>query len=339
MKLCEVPYDFSINILEEKLREYKPRNILIQSANGLKKYIPLLVEYIGKILPQSNILVSDSPTYGGCDVAEQEAILVNADVVIHVGHAKYHEPKVNVIFIEARSKLEVNNNVLSSLVSLIENRGIKSVSIVSTIQHIHEIVKVKNFLEENNLKVIIGPPVGYSRYYGHVLGCEYSPALRVNDAVEGHVIICGGAFHPIGLGLATGKPVIKVDPYENRVIDFTTVVDRILKLRYYTIYRALDAKRFGVIVGSIPGQYRPNLIEYILSKIRSKGLEAHIIVSERTTLDSMMNIDSNSIDAYIVTSCPRLPIDDLSEFHKPVLTPGEAKMVLDTGIEEYVFPW
>ena len=143
MKLREVPYDFSINILEEKLREYKPRNILIQSANGLKKYIPLLVEYIGKILPQSNILVSDSPTYGGCDVAEQEAILVNADVVIHVGHAKYHEPKVNVIFIEARSKLEVNNNVLSSLVSLIENRGIKSVSIVSTIQHIHEIVKVK----------------------------------------------------------------------------------------------------------------------------------------------------------------------------------------------------
>jgi Diphthamide synthase subunit DPH2 len=53
----------------------------------------------------------------------------------------------------------------------------------------------------------------------------------------------------------------------------------------------------------------------------------------------MRDVDSEWFEAFVVTSCPRLPVDDLYEYEKPVLTPGEAFMALQGRLEPYMFPW
>ncbi len=145
-------------------------------------------------------------------------------------------------------------------------------------------------------------------------------------------------FHPLGLYLATRKPVIKLDPYTARIEDVTEYGERIYKKRLYKIIQAMDSKTWGIIVGLKTGQYRPWLIERLKKLLEEKDLKYYLLVYDRLEKDSLRALPQN-IEAFIVTSCPRLPIDDLGDFEKPVLTPGEAIMALTGKLEPYRFPW
>ena len=115
--------------------------------------------------------------------------------------------------------------------------------------------------------------------------------------------------------------------------------ERTLRIRYKKMLDAMDARRWGVVVGEEPGQYRPWLINKITGLLRKRGLEYMIIMGRKTDREFISNNDSEWFQAFVITSCPRIPIDDLQDYHKPVLTPGEALMVLQGNIGRYRFPW
>ncbi len=119
----------------------------------------------------------------------------------------------------------------------------------------------------------------------------------------------------------------------------TGEVNRILKIRYSKILKAMDAKNWVIIQGVKVGQNRPLMVRYFEKKLKERNNGVFIVTNKVLNADNLRNIDRRYIDAYIVTSCPRLPTDDLFEFEKPVLTPGEAKMIIINKLEPYIFPW
>jgi len=78
--------------------------------------------------------------------------------------------------------------------------------------------------------------------------------------------------------------------------------------------------------------------EYFEKKLKEKGYNIYVFLNRVLTKDVLRNL-SPSLDVFLVTSCPRLPIDDLYDFEKPVLTPGEAKMIILNNFDKYIFPW
>lgn len=146
-------------------------------------------------------------------------------------------------------------------------------------------------------------------------------------------------FHALGVGLTTRKPIVKLDPYTSKNEDLTDEVYRILKIRYGKIMKALDSRNWAIIQGVKTGQNRPLMVKYLQKKLEEKGYKVFIITNRSLNVDALRNIDNPEIDSFIVTSCPRLPIDDLFEYEKPVLTPGEAKMIIFSKLDEYIFPW
>ena len=62
-------------------------------------------------------------------------------------------------------------------------------------------------------------------------------------------------FHAAGIALSTKKPTYVLDPYFNELRDVTKFAETLEKKATLTIFKAADAKTFGVIVGLKEGQF------------------------------------------------------------------------------------
>ncbi|BCU69475.1 diphthamide biosynthesis enzyme Dph2 [Stygiolobus caldivivus] len=331
-------YDFEIGKTLEEIKNRHAKRVLLQFPEGLKPFSIKVVSELREKLPDVEFIVSTEPSWGACDVAEDEATTLKVDLIIHYGHTPYtwYYPKFPTVFIEVRSNLTISDEQVRDLVSILRDKyGARKLSLTATIQHVQLIKVLKSKL--NEFQVLVGKPSSPFMYDGQVLGCDYKSAQNVEADV--YLNISGGLFHALGVGLATGKPIIKVDPYTGKNEDLTDEVYKILKVRYGKIMKALDARTWVIIQGVKTGQNRPLMVKYFEKKLTERGYKVYVISNRSLSKDTLRNIDNSEVDVFMVTSCPRLPIDDLYDYEKPVLTPGEAKMIISGNLDKYIFPW
>ncbi len=323
-----------------------PKVVLLQLPPGMRQYANTVAECIEEILG-SKIIVQLDPVYGGCDLFYPQAReLLDADLIVHIGHTPYptdiSSPKsmprgVRTIFLPALSKTNPTTSQIKVAAEILRSYGAGRPVVVSTAQHVHMLQDVMRALEGLGLKPVV--PKGVEPYFldGQILGCDYRLARSVRDA-DSYIYVGGGLFHPLGLYLATQKPTVQVDPYTGRTEDITPIGERTLKVRMYKVMKAMDAKNWALIIGLKTGQYRPWLTSLLGKQLRMTGRKYRLYASDRLTLEDLRSLPPEH-DSIVVTSCPRLPIDDLADFEKPVLTPGEAFMAIEGKLEPYRFPW
>ncbi|MCE4612744.1 MAG: diphthamide biosynthesis enzyme Dph2 [Desulfurococcales archaeon] len=349
-RLEGVPYEFGLERVIEEVRRLSAKRIVLQLPDGLKQYSHYIYDCLVESLGEVEVYIHGDHNYGGCDLQYGQLVFsIRPDVILHIGHTPYPgslsnelvEPPrvagVRVIYVPAQSKLEITNELLEDLSTLLQEKGISRVGISTTSQHVGQASKVSNFLALRGFEV--APPKSAPPYLSDYqsLGCDYR--LQRGLKVDAFVYVGGGVFHPLGLYLATLKPVIKIDPYESRVTDLSAEGEKLYKSRLFKVSQAFEAKTWAIVVGIKTGQYRPWLVASLKKEIEARGLKYYMIASENLDRDSLASIDSPQIDAFVVTSCPRLPTDDYWNYHKPVLTPGEAFMALRKTLQPYRFPW
>ncbi|MDD1774975.1 MAG: 2-(3-amino-3-carboxypropyl)histidine synthase subunit, partial [Methanobacterium sp.] len=127
--------------------------------------------------------------------------------------------------------------------------------------------------------------------------------------------------------LSTNKKVIIADPYHNEARSIDEFTDRIIRIRFAKIEKARSAEKFGIIVSSKKGQNRIELAHKLKDLIAKQGKEAYIIYLDLVTPDLL--VPYRELDAFIITACPRIAIDDANLYKKPLLTPEELYIVLD----------
>jgi 2-(3-amino-3-carboxypropyl)histidine synthase len=332
--LKEPPYDFEIEKIADVILRGGYKKILIQMPDGLKIYSKYIRDEIVKRVGNVEIVFSGDSAWGSCLLDDVEAARGGYDLLVHIGHIEYpyYKSSHRTLFIPAYSRLSISEDLISKLFDALDLYKINSVGVVSTIQHIKLLPEVLKVLS-TRYKVFKGSGLGA------VMGCEYSSAIAISRYVDAYVIISGGVFHGLGLGLSVlGKPVIKLDPYESKVVDLTKEIDKILRIRIHKIHEASEARNW-VLIDGVKGQNRSWFRRYLEHLIKSRGGDYIVYVSENITKDLLINIDSSWVDAYIILACPRIPIDDLYDFYKPVLTPAEARMILTGKKDRYYFPW
>ena len=341
----DVPYLLEVD--EAAAGSLRGLTAVLQLPDGLKPFSEELAECLESRLGASIIIQADS-VYGACDLQYPElAASIRPHAILHVGHTPYPEalgypplsrppqaPKV--VFVAARYVGRPSGAAIKEAARIAREHGAKVVGLVTTAQHTHIYGEVASALEGEGLKVKRGLSALPYFEEGQIIGCEYSMAPR---GVDAYVYLGGGEFHPVGLYLATLKPVIKVDPYRDEASDVTPEGERVYRVRLDKVRRAFDASRWGVVVGTKTGQYRPWLVERLVSLMRSRGLSYRLIAGSRITPEVIANLDSRWYEAFVVTACPRIPIDDMEDYPKPVLTPGEAVMAITRSLEPYRFPW
>jgi len=265
--------------------------------------------------------VSADPCYGACDLPIQEAEILNVDLIIHYGHSeilKEAQKRIKILYVEAKSNLDIGKVVEKSLPFLKEYRNI---GLVATVQHVHKLEEAKKILEKNGKKVFIGSASGLVKYDGQVLGCDCSTAEKIKDKVEVFLYIGGGIFHPLGVFYTTKKPVIIVDPYTEKILNVKEIGEKFLKRRNTIITKFSQAKNVGVLVGLKFGQSNPQLAEKICKKLRREGRNPVLICLREIIPENLDNFPQ--VEAFVNTACPRVGFDDDFKFRKPIISVKE----------------
>jgi 2-(3-amino-3-carboxypropyl)histidine synthase len=267
-------------------------------------------------------LISADPCYGACDIATLEAEELAADLILHFGHAKMlkHE-KTPTLYIEARSTVNVEAAVTQALPLLAKY---SKIGLATTIQHVQTLDAARESLVRAGKIVVVGD-AGRLNYPGQVVGCDFSNVKSVAADVDAFLFLGGGKFHAIGVALATSKPTVVADPYDNTAYAVDDEAKKILKQRWASIQQAENAKTVGVLVSLKPGQKRLDEALKIKETLEKMGKTALIFALREIQPDVMMEFPN--VDAYINTACPRISVDDASKFRKPMLTINEFKVL------------
>ena len=324
-----------------KKGEGKYRKVLLHAPDGLRNQLLTVAEKIS-YETSVEVIISGERSFGSCDIPFYEAEKLEADLIIHIGHTPfpYSEESslesliIPVKYFQVYDDRRVNKELYNQVKKFLA--PYKKVGVVFSIQYYKQFKRIVSHLKDDGWTVEIGKTGFRKMKKGQVLGCHITSAKNISDKVEVFLTVSGGMFHALGVALWTGKPTYLVDVPANKVVDTAKEVRRIRAIIAYKIYEAEKAERFGVIVSTKIFQYNMKIARYIVNELRRRDKTAHLIVLREVSSDNILYFPS--IDAFIQTACPRISIDDLHIFSKPMLNIEQFMILIGQKKFEEIYP-
>ncbi len=225
---------------------------------------------------------------------------------------------METVFVPVEYKKPLSDEFMEKVAEISCNK----VGIFTTIQYLNQLSQLEEFLKSKGKEVFIGNPTYRAVKKGQVLGCDVTSPLSVSKYVDCYIYLGSGYFHSISLSLELDKPIFQANPVTEIVNPVNqSEVERYKKLRKETISKAKKAKVYGILVCTKPGQYALGLAKELKKKIEAKGKKAYIFMFETLSPESLL--DFPNIEAWVNTACPRIAIDDIERFDRPVINPGD----------------
>ena len=324
-----------IVIDEERIfKEIENKEPTSVSLNGPDGMLPQIQETAIKITEKFGIpayILADT-TWGTCDLNSNGSKILGAEIQFNIGHTINTELfEKNLILINAFDDVDFDT-VAKKCPEILKG---KTISLVTDSQHLHQVDKVKKILTQNGIIVKIGKGKGQLND-GQVFGCEFYPATDLKKEVDAYVFLGQSNFHAAGIALSTNLPTFILDPYFNEVREITEFAQKLKKKATLAIYKAAEAKSFGVIVGLKEGQLSKVFALKIKKELEDEGKKVQLFALTDITNERLKNF--KGIDAFIQVACPRISIDN--QFDKPLLSTPQAnallKILRNESIEEYL---
>jgi diphthamide biosynthesis enzyme Dph1/Dph2-like protein len=160
----------------------------------------------------------------------------------------------------------------------------KGLGLVTTIQFLDELPKIKKFLEQKGKKAEIG---------GQIIGCNVKNAEKIKDKIDAFLYIGTGHFHP-GALLDLGKDVYLAN---GKKVE--------LKKSKGLLAKFHASNNIGVIVSTKPGQQRLKWADELKEKYKNKNF--YIFVCDSLDFTQLENFPF--IECWVNTACPRIADD------------------------------
>ena len=303
----------------KEIEDKKPASISLNGPDGILPQVQATATKVSKKYGIPAYVLADT-TWGTCDLNSNGSKVLGAEIQFNIGHTINTESlEENLVLIDAFDDVEFDSVALKCKEVL---HG-KTVSLVTDSQHLHQVDKVEKILSGSGIKVRIGKGKGQLND-GQVFGCEFYPATELKEKVDAYVFLGQSNFHASGIALSTGLPTYVLDPYFNEVREITEFAQRLKKKATLAIYKAAEAKTFGVIVGLKEGQLSKVFALKIKQELEKEGKEVQLFALTDITNERLRNL--KGIDAFVQVACPRISTDN--QFDKPVLSKPQANALL-----------
>ena len=311
-------------VIDEKriFKEITDKNPASVSLNGPDGILPQVQETAKRITEKFDIpaYVMADTTWGTCDLNSVGSKVLGAEIQFNIGHTINTESiEKGLILIDAYDDVEFDSVAKKCADEL---KG-KTISLVTDSQHLHQVDYVERILTENNITVKIGKGRGQLND-GQVFGCEFYPVTALKKEVDAYVFLGQSNFHASGIALSTNLPTYVLDPYFNEVREITEFAQKLKKKATLAIYKAAEAKSFGVIIGLKEGQLSKVFALKIKKELEKEGKQVQLFALTDITNERLRNL--KGIDAFIQVACPRISTDN--QFDKPVLSSPQANALL-----------
>ena len=315
----------------DEIQKRRPSSVALNGPDGI---LPSVQETASKIMKRFGIpaYVLADTTWGSCDLNSNGAKILSAEILFNIGHTINMQTfDDNVILVDAFDDITFEK-VAKKCIDILKG---KTVSLITDSQHLNQIEKVNKVLSNGGIKVIIGKGKGQLND-GQVFGCEFYPATETAPKVDANVFLGQSNFHAAGIALATNKPTYVLDPYFNEVREVSEFAQKLQKKATLAIYKAAEAKTFGIIVGLKEGQLSKTFALKFKRELEKEGKEVQLFALTDITNERLNNL--KGIDAFIQVACPRISTDN--QFDKPVLSSPQAnallKVLRNESIEGYL---
>ena len=294
-----------------------PKVILVNAPGGLLRQTKELMEQVRKRYGVIAILSGDS-CFGICDTVDDEVGKLQADLALHIGHnATVEQAGDHTYMIDAVDDVEFSGVIEKAAKALAPYRR---VGLATFSQHLHQLRPVREALEARGFRVMVGKGNNLM-LEGQVFGCDFSTAFPIRDEVDAFALLGESEFHAVGLALATGKPTFMLDPYMEEVTDMKEAAEERLKRAILAVYKARDARVFGVITGLKEGQKMVGRSRWISKRLEMNGRKVVQLAMREVTAERLA--PHREIEAFVQTACPRISIDGFT-FDRPVLSIPQA---------------
>lgn len=302
-----------LSLVEEK----RPRLVVVNAPGGLLSQTRAMMDRIKERYGVSYVLAGDS-CYGICDTVDEDVPRLQADLALHIGHNAV--PKMIGDFtylIDAVDDVKFDEVIGTASSVLV---GYRRIGLATFSQHMHELETAKRLFEEMGFEVSLGEENSLLEG-SQTFGCDFSTVYPLRSQVDAFCFLGQSEFHAVGLALASGKPTFMLDPYFNSVIDMKEAAEERLKRAVLAVYKALDARTFGVVTGLKEGQKMLGRSRWITKKLEMHGRKVVQLAMRDITADRLAPY--RDVEAFVQTACPRISIDGYG-FDRPVLSIPQA---------------
>ncbi len=314
----------------KEIQSKQPASVSLNGPDGILPQVQQTAVNISKKFGIPAYVLADT-TWGTCDLNSNAGKVLGTGIQFNIGHTVNTESIDNVILIDAFDDVEFGNVAKKCAEILLG----KTIALVTDSQHLHQMEKVKEILINNGVKVKIGKGGGQLND-GQVFGCEFYPATKLKEEVDAYVFLGQSNFHASGIALSTNMPTYVLDPYFNEVREVTEFAQKLKKKATLAIFKAAEAKSFGIIVGLKEGQLSKLFALKFKKELEKEGKTVQLFALTDITGERLNNL--KGIDAFIQVACPRISTDN--QFDKPVLSSPQAnallKLLRNENIEEYL---
>jgi 2-(3-amino-3-carboxypropyl)histidine synthase len=303
--------------IAETIGDRKPRSVAI---NGPEALFPKMQEVADRISEQFSIdaYVIGDACWGSCDLNTHAADMLGADILFNVGHT-ISMPVVGqkVVMIDAFD--DISFGPVAEKCAKALQGTYKSIALLTSSQHLKHVHLVQNIFVKYGFQVIVGRGKGQLND-AQVFGCEFYPAYNVQNKVDAYVFLGQSNFHAASVAMATDKPTYMLDPYFEDFSQVNEFARSLQKRAVLTIYKAIDAEKFGIIIGLKEGQFSHLRALELKKQFAELGKKVQLIAMTEITEERIQVF--KGIDAFVQVACPRIATDN--HFSKPMLSVPQA---------------
>jgi 2-(3-amino-3-carboxypropyl)histidine synthase len=299
------------------IEEKKPRAVVVNAPGGLLNQTKRLMERVREKYGVTCILAGDS-CFGICDTVDDDAPKLQADMALHIGHNAVVQSVGDFTYlIDAVDDVKFDSVVEKAASAL---RRYRRLGLATFSQHMHELEPAKRILEREGFEVVLGRQNNLLMA-SQVFGCDFSTIYPARDSVDAFCFLGESEFHAVGVALATGKPTYMLDPYMDEVVSMEKAAEERRKRAVLAVYKALDAKVFGVVTGLKEGQKMLGRSRWISQRLEMHGRKVVQLAMRDVTPERLA--PHREIEAFVQTACPRISVDGFA-FDRPVLSIPQA---------------
>jgi len=318
-------YNFEIHKTIHRIRSSGSKRVALQMPEGLLMFATTISDILSQFCPGASTIIMGDVTYGACCIDDYTARALGCDLLVHYAHScliPVNVTQIKTLYVFVDIQIDVEH-LLATIERNFKTGG--TMAMVSTIQFNATLHGTASQLRNAGFNVIIPQITPLSK--GEILGCT-SPHLAKEQNVDFLLYLGDGRFHLESAMIHNPSiPAYRYDPYSRRLTHETYDHDQLLSDRGRALQQARQARKWGLILGSLGRQGNPHSISLIENHLRAKGITwVNLLLSE--IFPGKLAMMSDDVDCWVQVACPRLSIDWGYAFPRPLLTPYEALVVL-----------
>ncbi|KAJ9058648.1 Diphthamide biosynthesis protein 1, variant 2 [Entomophthora muscae] len=269
-------------------------------------------------------------TYGACCVDDYTAKALGCDFLVHYGHSCLVPVDITTIktmYVFVDIGIDVQHFI--ETVKFNFSAGTK-IALVGTIQFGTAIQTATQILSTEYTVLV---PQSKPLSPGEILGCT-APQLKEQDAL---IYLGDGRFHLEAAMIANPElAAYRYDPYSKKFTREHYDHQEMHSVRKHAIQTAKSAKHFGLILGTLGRQGSPVILKTLQKKLEDRGLTYTTVLMSEIFPSKLSEF--KEIDAWIQVACPRLSIDWGYAFTRPLLTPYELAVAIESIDYKETYP-